>query len=129
MAFVIPSLHKLKDVELLEKLGNPQIGHITRKDGKPLEPGMPPYLVEPASYPVKTFFSQPQFKIIDFGGSFSGDDIPETLHTPLAVRAPEIIFMERLDYRVDLWSLGCLVSEVWPTKRKPRRQLVTKLIQ
>lgn len=114
LAFSIPPLHELNEAELVGKLGSPQIGSITRKDGQPLEPGIPPYLVEPASYPGEMFFSfsQPKFKLIDFGGSFSSDDIPRTLHTPLAVRAPEIIFADKLDYRVDLWSLGCLIFEL-----------------
>jgi serine/threonine-protein kinase SRPK3 len=56
--------------------------------------------------------SSPQspIKIVDFGESFSKDDIPETLHTPLCVRAPEVFFEEKLDYRVYLWSMGCMVS-------------------
>ncbi|RDI86977.1 hypothetical protein Vi05172_g3209 [Venturia inaequalis] len=34
------------------------------------------------------------------------------LHTPLPVRAPEIIFGEKFDYRVDLWSMGCMLFEL-----------------
>lgn len=49
-------------------------------------------------------------KIVDFGQSFSNDECPGTLNTPLPVRAPEIIFKDRIDYRVDLWSMACLVS-------------------
>jgi serine/threonine-protein kinase SRPK3 len=62
---------------------------------------MPAYLVRPTSYPVDVSFSNPQLKIIDFGESFSNDDVPETLHMPLVIRAQEIIFGEKLDYRVD----------------------------
>jgi serine/threonine-protein kinase SRPK3 len=49
-------------------------------------------------------------KIVDFGQSFLSDECPGALNTPLPVRAPEIIFRDRVDYRVDLWSTGCLVS-------------------
>jgi len=110
LTFVIPSLHTLTEAELLQKLRSPEVGAVTRKDGKPLEPGLPAYLVRPTSYPADVSLSQQQIKIIDFGESFSNNDIPETLHTPLCVRAPEVIFGEKLDYRVDLWSAGCMVS-------------------
>ncbi|OAK93702.1 kinase-like protein [Phaeosphaeriaceae sp. SRC1lsM3a] len=81
-------------------LRQPEIGAVTRKDGKPLEPGLPAYLVRPTSYPADVSLSQQQIKIIDFGESFLDDDVPTTLHTPL------------LDYRVDLWSAGCLIFEL-----------------
>ncbi|CAO2651848.1 Nn.00g001310.m01.CDS01 [Neocucurbitaria sp. VM-36] len=112
LAFVIPSLHTLTEAELLQKLRSPEIGAVTRKDGKTLEPGLPAYLVRPTSYPAGASLSQPQIKIIDFGESFSNNDVPETLHTPLCVRAPEVIFGEELDYRVDLWSAGCMIFEL-----------------
>jgi serine/threonine-protein kinase SRPK3 len=84
---------------------------------------MPSYLVRPTSYPADVSSPQQQIKIIDFGESFSEHDVPETLHTPLCVRAPEVIFGEKLDYRVDLWSAGCMVSVdlVGPYRRKPSR--------
>lgn len=82
---------------------------VTRKDGKPLEPNVPEYLVEATSYPVDKSVSQ-QIKIIDFGGSFFHNHHPEALHTPVVVQPPEVIFGDILDYRVDLWSMGCMVS-------------------
>ena len=110
LAFAIPFLHDLSEAELFQKLGSPKIGAVTRKDGNPLEPGVPEYLVWSTSYPVDLSLPQQQIKIVDFGQSFSGKDIPETIRTPLCVRAPEVFFGEKLDYRVDLWSAGCLVS-------------------
>ncbi|KAH7399195.1 serine protein kinase [Phaeosphaeria sp. MPI-PUGE-AT-0046c] len=112
LAFAIPSLHSLTEAELLKKLRQPDVGAVTRKDGKSLEPGVPTYLVRPTSYPVDASLSQHQIKIIDFGESFLDNDSPTTLHTPLCVRAPEVIFGEKLDYRVDLWSAGCLIFEL-----------------
>ena len=94
----------------MQKLGKPEIGLLRRKDGKPLEPDMPKYLIRPTSYPASLSMSSRQIKIVDFGESFLSDDIPNMLHTPLAVRAPENIFGEKFDYRVDLWSMGCMVS-------------------
>lgn len=110
LAFTIPSLHTLTEAELLQKLGSPDIGAVTRTDGKPLEPNLPADLVRPTSYPADIPLSQQHIKIIDFGESFLNTNVPETLHTPLCVRAPEVIFGEKLDYRVDLWSAGCMVG-------------------
>lgn len=110
LAFTIPSIHSLSEEEFFRKLGKPEIGLLKRNDGKPLETSMPRYLVRPTSYPVDLLMSSQPIKIVDFGESFLNDDIPNFLHTPLPVRAPEIIFGEKLDYRVDLWSMGCMVS-------------------
>jgi len=44
----------------------------------------------------------PTIKIIDFGRSFSSTAVPQKLHTPLPVRAPEVLFKDSIDYRVDL---------------------------
>lgn len=68
---------------------------------------MPEYLVRPASYSSQL---SDTVKIIDFGESLLQQTVPATLRTPLVTRAPEVIFGDKLDYRVDLWSLGCLVS-------------------
>ncbi|KAG6044892.1 hypothetical protein E4U33_001465 [Claviceps sp. LM78 group G4] len=46
--------------------------------------------------------------MIDFGEAFLSNDAPSTLQTPLYLQAPEIVFGDRLDRRVDLWSAGCL---------------------
>jgi serine/threonine-protein kinase SRPK3 len=111
LAFIIPSLHTLTEEELLEKLGNPYTGPITRKDGKPLEANKPEYLVSNIKpFAIEVLSAQVQIKIIDFGESFPHDDIPDKLNTPLCLGAPEALFDDRLDYRVDLWAAGCLVS-------------------
>lgn len=74
-----------------------------------MEPFLLKYIVRPVSFPVDLVSLDNPFKIVDFGESFSGDAIPRTLNTPIAVRAPEIIFGDRLDHRVDMWAMGCLV--------------------
>ncbi|KAI9163423.1 Dual specificity tyrosine-phosphorylation-regulated kinase 4 [Paramyrothecium foliicola] len=50
--------------------------------------------------------------MIDFGEAFLEDNAPATLRTPLSVRPPEVIFEDRLNQRVDLWSAGCLIFEL-----------------
>lgn len=109
LSFYDPFLHSLQEDHLLQKLGNPETGLIKRKYGQPLDSSMPRYLVWPSSYPLdKELHAQP-IKIIDFGESFSNTYPPTTLHMPLAVRAPEVVFGDTLDHRVDLSSMGCMV--------------------
>jgi serine/threonine-protein kinase SRPK3 len=108
---VIPTVQALREEEFLQKLGEPKTGNVQRKDGQPLRPGVPRYLVNPTSYPLDVKSSlRGSIKIVDFGQSFLSDECPGVLNTPLPVRAPEIIFKDKVDHRVDLWSMACLVS-------------------
>lgn len=109
LAFTIPSLQALREEDFLRKLGRPETGTVQRTDGQPLGPGLPRYLVRPTSYHQDIETSFGPIKIVDFGQSFLRNESPDTLHTPFPYRAPEIIFQDKLDYRVDLWSMACLV--------------------
>lgn len=110
LAFTLPSLQSLPEEDFLRKLGRPETGTVQRTDGQPLGPGLPRYLVRPTSYHQDI---ETSIKIIDFGQSFFSRDEspPDTLHTPFPYRAPEIIFQDKVDYRVDLWSMACLVRK------------------
>jgi serine/threonine-protein kinase SRPK3 len=110
VAFTVPSLQDLTEAELVRKLGTPETGPIRRKDGSSLDYGMPQYLVRPRSFPPDLKSSTNAIKIIDYGQSFLRHDTPDEFNTPLPVRAPEIIFKDAVDYRMDLWSMGCMVS-------------------
>lgn len=112
LAFTLPCVNNVSEEDFIKILGKPGIGHVRRSDGKDLEPGVPDYIVRPASYRSHFWPSSNPVKIVGFGESFLPTTIPQTLHTPLSVRAPEVIFGERLDYRVDLWSMGCMVSKI-----------------
>lgn len=100
----------------------PDIDAVVRVDGKPLKPNMPAYQAQSTFYPADvSSWQQQHVKIIDSGESFLPDDVPVALHTPLSIRAPEVLFGEKLDYRVDLWSVGCLVSVYYiPSKLHSR---------
>lgn len=112
LAFAMPCLDKVNENVFFEILGKPEIGHVERRDGKDLERSVPRYVVKPTSY-QNFFWNSPQsIKILDFGESFLCTAAPHTLHTPLPVRAPEVIFQDRIDYHADLWSMGCMVREV-----------------
>ncbi|KAJ5430932.1 hypothetical protein N7445_008664 [Penicillium cf. griseofulvum] len=113
LAFTMQCIAGLTEEKFIEMLGKPEIGYVKRCDGKDLEPGMPEYIVKPTSYPMHSRDLTQTVKIIDFGESFLRTSVPETLHTPLPVRAPEVIFQDRIDYRVDLWSMGCMLFELF----------------
>ena len=102
-------MDNVPETEFVEALGRPEIGHVHRNDGKALGLGIPKCIVRPAgthSWPLSNII-----RIVDFGESFLQQNAPQTLHTPLTVRAPEVIFGDHLNYRVDLWSLGCMVGK------------------
>ncbi|RDW61130.1 uncharacterized protein DSM5745_10628 [Aspergillus mulundensis] len=111
LAFSIDAMENVSEQEFVETLGEPEIGRVYNTDRKDLGPGVPQYIVRPA----RRFSSRsPSFvKIIDFGESFLQQSAPHSLHTPLPVRAPEVIFGDHLDCRVDLWSLGCMIFELF----------------
>lgn len=110
---MLPGLDSLDESQILERLGKPDTSSIKSTDGKALTSNFPPYLVDRVSpggkYLRESLLNFPMAKIIDFGESFFNDQAPTTLHTPLVVRAPEAIFQDQIDHRVDLWSTGCLV--------------------
>ncbi|CAO2652308.1 Nn.00g005910.m01.CDS01 [Neocucurbitaria sp. VM-36] len=112
LAFTIPSVHALCEDNFLRQLGKPETSVVKRRDGRPIDPSMPDYLVRPTSFPIDLAFPPPSIKIMDFGQSFLNQDMPDTFHTPLVVRAPEVIFEDNIDYRMDLWSMGCLFFEL-----------------
>ncbi|KAF1359210.1 hypothetical protein EJ07DRAFT_166225 [Lizonia empirigonia] len=58
---------------------------------------MPRYLVEPSSCSTTHSFPLDRVKIVDFGQSFPSGDI---------------IFRDRVDLRVDIWSMGCMLFEL-----------------
>jgi serine/threonine-protein kinase SRPK3 len=103
-------LQTLSESQFFQVFREPESAPVKREDGKPLESSLPKYIVRATSYLGDVWPSIGPTKIVDFGESFTQDDNPTTLHTPLPVRAPEVIFQDHLDYRVDMWSMGCLVS-------------------
>lgn len=93
----------------------PVTGSIARQDGKSLGEQFRPYLVEPARLNKNLVYDtwrlgQPIIKLIDFGQAFYADKPVDKVTTPLSMRAPEITFNEQISQKVDLWSVGCLVS-------------------
>lgn len=50
-----------------ERFGSPLLGKVARKDGAPLEKGLPEYLVEPVEYDRENFAQLEQVQLVDFG--------------------------------------------------------------
>ncbi|CAI7596318.1 unnamed protein product [Penicillium glandicola] len=113
LAFTIPCMDNVTEEIFTKILGKPDIGYVRRRDGKNLEPGIPEYIVRPTAYRTHYWNLAQSIKILDFGESFSHTTVPQTLHTLLPVRAPEVIFQDRIDHRVDLWSMGCMLFELF----------------
>ncbi|KAG5945206.1 hypothetical protein E4U59_006219 [Claviceps monticola] len=115
LAVVVPNLDSLNEEDFIARLGKPEIGAVIRMDGSPLTHNLPTHLTRSASFQRRDFMSSsscPSIKIIDFGEAFLSDDAPSTLQTPLYLQAPEIVFRDRLDRWVDLWSANCLIFEL-----------------
>jgi len=111
MVFNLLSIGNLTEEEFIVLLGKPEIGEVRRRDGRCLESGMPEYIVRQTSQLNQLQNSAPTIKIIDFGQSFPSTAVLQILHISLSVRVPEVLFKNNIDYRIDLWSMGCMVGK------------------
>ncbi|KAI8945320.1 kinase-like domain-containing protein [Xylaria longipes] len=82
----MPNVDLVNEQELVNTLGRPEIGLVKRTDGSVPEIHVPPYIVRPTTFKAK--------------------DV-------LQLRAPEVLFDDLIDRRVDLWSLSCLFFELF----------------
>lgn len=110
IVFTMPSLYSVSEEILMERLGRPQTGLVRCSEGRPLKQGMPQYLVWSADFPMDKPSLDNPIKLIDFGESFLPSNKPGTLHTPLALRAPELLLEDEWNIKTDLWTLGCTVG-------------------
>ena len=110
IAVGVPDVKELREHEFLAKLEAPETGDVQRIDGQALKENIPRYIVRPTAFLVDMTSTSHHVKIIDFGHSFTDRMPSKECHTPMVVRAPEIILGDTVDYRVDLWSMGCMVS-------------------
>ena len=54
-----------------------------------------------------------EIKIIDFGSATFIHDKPSTEIQSLSYRAPEVVLGCKYDYKIDIWSLGCILAELY----------------
>jgi len=57
-------------------------------------------------------YSQCLIKVIDLGSSFFNTDARASIVQSRSYRAPEVILGSRYDYKIDIWSIGCILVEL-----------------
>lgn len=112
MTFTCSKLRQATKEQILNVLGASKIEPLARKDGAPLSQELPTQLVESASWEdwidwIDEYKEEVRF--LDFGESFLRGEEPERLAQPTGLQAPETLFTENFDYRVDLWRK----SDAW----------------
>lgn len=68
--------------------------------------------LKPENILIKSY-SRCEVKIIDFGSSCFIHDHLSSYVQSRSYRAPEVILGCKYDYRIDIWSLGCIIAELW----------------
>jgi Protein kinase domain len=68
--------------------------------------------LKPENILIKSY-SRTEVKIIDFGSSCYIHDHLSSYVQSRSYRAPEVIIGCKYDYKIDMWSLGCILSELF----------------
>jgi serine/threonine protein kinase len=68
--------------------------------------------LKPENILIKSY-SRCEVKVIDFGSTCFIHDHLGSYVQSRSYRAPEVIMGCPYDYRVDIWSLGCILAELW----------------
>lgn len=68
--------------------------------------------LKPENIMIKSY-SRSEVKIIDFGSSCYIHDHLSSYVQSRSYRAPEVIIGCKYDYRIDMWSLGCILAELF----------------
>eukprot|EP01119_Soliformovum_irregulare_P025144 TRINITY_DN9231_c0_g1_i1.p1 TRINITY_DN9231_c0_g1~~TRINITY_DN9231_c0_g1_i1.p1 ORF type:complete len:709 (+),score=224.65 TRINITY_DN9231_c0_g1_i1:64-2190(+) len=71
--------------------------------------------LKPENILIKSY-SRCEVKIIDFGSSCFTNDHLSTYVQSRSYRAPEVILGLPYSSKIDLWSLGCILAELWSGK-------------
>lgn len=68
--------------------------------------------LKPENILIKSY-SRSLIKVIDFGSScFTSDQLSSYVQSR-SYRAPEVVLGYPYDQRIDMWSLGCILGELW----------------
>lgn len=81
-----------------------------RNDGKPLGKGFPNQIVKAATWDNWIDEDDEDIRVIDLGETFLLVAEPNIIAQPGQLRAPETIFTNQFDYRIDLWRAGIMVG-------------------
>lgn len=112
MAFTSSCFNECSEEELTEVLGLPETEALDAKDGAALPPSLPRYVVGSTNWDSWIFEEDEDVRLIDWGEAFAQDAAPAKIAQPFNLTAPETLFTttSHVDYRIDLWRAGCIVS-------------------
>lgn len=99
----------MTEEHLFEVLGSPESIELVRLDGKPISINLPSHLVKAVSWVDWIDEDDEDLRIIDFGEAFLQGEDTKKLAQPGSLQAPETIFTDNFDYRLDLWRIGIVV--------------------
>lgn len=68
--------------------------------------------LKPENILIKSY-SKCEVKVIDFGSSCFVDDHLSSYVQSRSYRAPEVMLGLPYDQKIDLWSMGCIIAELW----------------
>merc|ERR1719188_986252 len=68
--------------------------------------------LKPENILIKSY-SRCEVKVIDFGSSCFVDDQLTSYIQSRSYRAPEVMLGLGYDQKIDIWSLGCIIAELW----------------
>jgi serine/threonine protein kinase len=68
--------------------------------------------LKPENILIKSY-SRSEVKVIDFGSSCFITDQLSSYVQSRSYRAPEVVLGHSYDARIDIWSLGCILAELW----------------
>ncbi|KAI3329013.1 serine/threonine-protein kinase SRPK3 [Xylariaceae sp. AK1471] len=112
MLFALQNLTGIDPDRLEQNETNSKLDPLSRVDGK-VDRWAPRYLAVPAPLKEEALPQEQQIvRLADFGGAFWIDKPPESIVTPLALRAPEAILHGKVGPAIDIWSFGCLMFEL-----------------
>ncbi|KAI9654486.1 MAG: hypothetical protein M1821_006576 [Bathelium mastoideum] len=110
LLFSIPNLSRMHEGRLKQH-DKDSMHLLERVDGKK-DKWAPKYLT--VGQPLHEYVTPGPdmvIKISDLASAFFSTDPPVSPVTPLALRAPELIFKETFDASIDIWAFGCLIYE------------------
>ena len=98
--------------------------HLSRKGGTPLQEWDPPYLVEPSPLDDGVSIEDPSttesFRVVltDLGAASTFENSNDGEYRyPRPLRSPEVILRHCVDFKADIFNLGCLIFEIVTMKR------------
>lgn len=113
IAFSASNIHHASEQEIRRIIGTPVVEELIREDGQPVEPRFPKHLVRRAEWFEWFDEENEDIRLLDWGESFRVGEEPTHLAQPIDYKAPETIFTDHLDYRVDLWRAGLVVRLIF----------------